>query len=81
MSTELHQHLSLRWEHPAKKRYYHVVLTKDLFGEWVVTKAWGGINQATGRIIHLPFTSYDEAKKIIDKTSRLRSSRGYFLQE
>lgn len=71
------QPLSLRFEHPTKKRYYHVILAMDLFGEWVVTKAWGGINKATGRITHAAFNSYDEARKMVDRITKQRNSRGY----
>jgi hypothetical protein len=71
--------LSFRWEHPMKLRYYHVVLAQDLFGDWVVTKAWGGISKASGRIIHLPCQTYTEAKIVVEKIAKIREKRGYSL--
>jgi hypothetical protein len=66
-----------RWEHPLKQRYYQVILAKDLFGEWVITRVWGGIGKATGRITHLPCSTYDEGIILIEKISKTRLARGY----
>lgn len=70
--------INRRWEHMGKQRYYQVLLAQDLFNEWVVTRVWGGINQATGRIIRLPCT-YNEGIALVDKISKTRISRGYVL--
>ncbi len=69
--------LKYRWEHVQKQRYYQVVLAKDLFGEWIVTRVWGGISKATGRITHLACPSYEEATKLVDKIAKNRLARGY----
>ena len=73
--------ISIRWEHPIKRRYYHVIMAQDLFGDWVITKAWGGISQASGRIIHYFCTSYEEAINILKKIIKTREQRGYILNE
>lgn len=72
---------SLRWEHPQKKRYYQVLLAKDLFGDWVITKAWGAIDQAQGRVVHIYCPSFLDAKKILDDIVKTRKRRGYYLSK
>jgi len=74
-------YFSIRWEHQEKKRYYHVVCSKDLFGDWVLTKAWGGMDKSTGRVTKLFCTTYTEAKNSLLKISKLRSARGYYVRE
>lgn len=71
--------LSMRWKHPEKRRYYHIVLSQDLFGDWVITKAWGGLSKPNGRITHVACTSHEEASKIVHRLIKLRKSRGYEL--
>jgi len=73
--------LSYRWVHKAKHRYYRIIVSKDLLGDWVVTRVWGGVNQKSGRAIHLPCSSYDDAKRFIDKMMKIRRQRGYELCE
>lgn len=68
-----------RFEHPLKQRYYRVILAQDLFGDWVVTRIWGGIGNATGRITHIPCPTYDDALLLIQKIAKLRKRRGYQL--
>lgn len=75
------QTISIRWEHPSKQRYYHVLVAQDLFGDWVITKAWGGISQSSGRITHLFCTSSDSAFDILKKIIKTREQRGYILRE
>jgi len=70
---------SYRWENSHKKRYYCLILAQDLFGDWVITKVWGGINKASGRIVHLPCPSYEIAHSTIEKIARTREKRGYIL--
>lgn len=72
-----HLMLKYRWEHSQKQRYYQVILAKDLFGEWMVTRIWGGISKATGRITHLSCPSYEEGIKLVDKIAKTRLARGY----
>lgn len=68
---------SFRWEHPDKKRYYKLILSCDLLGDWVVTRVWGGLNQATGRISHIPCPTYNDAIRLMEKISKTRTKRGY----
>lgn len=73
--------INLRFEHHQKQRYYRVLLSQDLFGDWVVTRVWGGIGKATGRITHISCPSYDEAKLTIKNIIKHRKQRGYCLCE
>lgn len=71
--------ISYRFENSLNMRYYRVMLTKDLFEQWVVVKSWGGINKAGGRVLTVPCHSYDEALNLIEKLNCLRLKRGYQL--
>ncbi len=42
-------------------RYYTLVLDKDLFGDWVITKANGRINSRLGKIKHEYCLTYKNA--------------------
>lgn len=71
--------MELRWEHPEKKRYYVARLQKDLLGDWVVTKIWGGLGSAGGRVVHILCESEKDGVFLIEKISKVRSRRGYVL--
>lgn len=68
-----------RWENFEKRRYYRVIFTRDLFGDWVITKIWGGLNKSGGGSKHLACTNYEEGIKIIEKITQMRIKRGYHL--
>ena len=53
--SENNEWISQRWERTTDGRYYEARLSTDLFGDWVVTKNWGGINKATGRVCINPY--------------------------
>lgn len=68
-----------RWINREKHRYYKILFAKDLFGDWVVTKAWGSINQSRGGTKQVACFSYEEGMKLINKISIVRKRRGYEL--
>lgn len=70
----------LRWEHPSKHRYYQLLLSQDLFGDWIITKSWGKVNRAAGQIAYSICRDRTEAKLIINRLTRLREKSGYVLQ-
>ena len=72
--------LPARWVHPNKKRYYHVFLSCDLLGDWIVTKSWGGLGTSLGRAAHVACPSLEEAKKLIETIAGTRTKRGYILR-
>jgi hypothetical protein len=67
----------LRWVNVEKNRYYRIFLTRDLLGDWLVTKSWGSLSNASGRVTHVACLSLDEAKKMIEKIAQTRLRRGY----
>lgn len=75
----MHELPNVRWEHPDKKRYYKLMLSRDLLGDWVITRVWGGLNQATGRVSHIPCPTYDDAIKLMVEISRIRIKHGYVI--
>ncbi len=66
-----------RWEHLDKRRYYELRINKDFFGDWVITKIWGGINQATGRIMHFACQNREAVEKTILTIKKTREKHGY----
>ena len=70
---------AVRWIHPNKKRYYRLMLNKDLLSDWVITKAWGGINTANGRVVHVPCPNKEFALNMMLKLQKVRKQRGYIL--
>ena len=72
-------HFSQRWVHPVNLRYYKIILSHDLLGDWIVTKVWGGLDNLSGRISHHPCASLDHARALAAKLVNQRKSRGYEL--
>ncbi len=66
-----------RWEHREKRRYYEVHFSRDLFGDWVVTRVWGGIDSARGQIRHTPVDPERAGWDLIEAIGRRRQQRGY----
>lgn len=64
-----------RWEKGT--RYYAAYLGRDLFGDWVVTKAWGRKNSRLGQMRNLPVASEEEGLALMAAIGRRREKRGY----
>lgn len=60
-------------------RYYQIIFERDLFGDWVLTKVWGGINTANGRICKIACASYEDGLKKVTAIEKTRAQRGYVL--
>ncbi len=69
--------IQYRWENTRNQRYYRILFAQDLFGEWVITKIWGGLKKAGGGMKNIPCASYDDGIKLIAKVSEARLKRGY----
>jgi len=67
--------LHLRWE--KETRYYKVILQRDLFNSWCLTRVWGKRNAALGQIQHLPLSSYQEGVVKIAEIEKVRLQRKY----
>lgn len=39
----------MRWVNEEKARYYQAWLIEDLFGDWTLVTAWGGLGSRRGR--------------------------------
>jgi len=62
---------------PTKRRYYNLIFAKDLFGHWILTKSWGSLDNAKGRIVHEYFEQVENSIQRINHTIKLKLGRGY----
>jgi len=67
----------MRWVNPEKGRYYAVYLDTDLFGHWVLTKAWGGLNSHRGQVRKDCVASKEAGLQAILDLDKRRKKRGY----
>ena len=67
--------LIVRWERDS--RYYMVHVHVDLWGELVVTRAWGGRGTAQGQVHHAVCEDRASAARLLLKVRRERRSNGY----
>lgn len=74
---DLNQLPNFRWVNSDKKRYYKLILSRDLLGDWIVTRVWGALYQSRGRASHIPCSTYRDAMQLIDKICKTRMKRGY----
>lgn len=58
-------------------RYYHVILQKDLLGDWSVIRMWGGIHNKLGGYKVNGFLTKKEAIAYIEQTKLRKSRNGY----
>jgi predicted DNA-binding WGR domain protein len=63
---------------PAKNmnRFYKVVVTETLFGEWALIREWGRIG-AAGTVREEWFESLDQAENVRESLRRRKSKKGY----
>ena len=67
----------LRWHKDT--RYYHAQLHQDLWGQWVLTCAWGRRNSKLGQVRHTPCETYQQGLDLLQATIKRRQQRGYSL--
>lgn len=65
----------LRWE--TDTRYYQARLGRDLFGQVLIHRCWGGKGTRLGGMATDLFDSEDDARKALQKIATLRKRRGY----
>lgn len=73
MNTE--HWLRVRWE--SSTRYYEVHLHQDLWGQWILTRTWGGKGSHRGQIRHQPCPSRQEGERQLEAIGRRREVHGY----
>ena len=76
----MNQGIHLRWERPTARgvRYYQVDLHQDLWGEWLLTQAWGRRGTRLGRVRVAPCGSHAEgaaAPAVLRRGRRRQSAR------
>ena len=67
---------NLRW-HKGKSKFYEVRLSKDLFGDWLITCVWGSLLSRMGNYRTHYFDTKQAALLFIDSLSKRRARRGY----
>lgn len=67
-----------RWQRE-DGRYYLVHLHQDLFGTWVLTRAWGQLGSSRGQVRHFLLESEEHGRLLIDAIARRREQHGYCL--
>jgi len=60
-------------------RYYELHLRQDLFGDWVLTRVWGGRGTALGRIRQELSESYTAGVARHAAAEKVRMKRGYWV--
>ena len=73
------QHRYVRWENPHKRRYYEVRLQQNLFEEWELYCAWGGIGTNLGNAKSHPASSHEEAAEYLRQIAIRRKRHKYVL--
>lgn len=63
------------WE--TDTRYYHARLGRDLFGQIVVDRCWGGKRNRLGGMATDPFDNEDEARRALQALTKTRERHGY----
>jgi hypothetical protein len=66
-----------RWVNRKKARYYETHLSRDLFGEWILVKAWGGCGSRRGRLASTGVASYADGVAALREIGERHSARGY----
>jgi len=64
-----------RWE--STTRYYVADLGRDLFGTWIVTRAWGGLGSRLGGTKTTPYPTKREAMNELRAIANTRRAHGY----
>ena len=69
-----------RWVNREKARYYETHLCRDLFGEWILVKVWGGCGSNRGRLastgVASYVASYADGVAAVREIAERRSARG-----
>lgn len=69
------------WEDNERGRYYLVHLHQDLFGDWLLTRAWGSRNSNRGGVRHDLVDNELDGKRKIRKIAARRRQHGYLISE
>jgi len=67
------------WIHPQKRRWYLLLLDQDLFGDWVLLRAWGSLDSRRCGEKKEILDDTGNAERLVKKICRTRQRRGYHL--
>lgn len=70
--------LSKQWKWETTSRYYSLTFDQDLFGNWTITKFWGGKYSKIHRH-RKDYCSPDEIERLVSQIHKRRLIRGYSL--
>ena len=59
-----------------KRRFYHLDIQVNLFGQWCLIREWGRIGRE-GKMLITPFPSAAEAERALVRLRRRKERRGY----
>lgn len=68
------------WLNFSNRRYYRLLLCKDLFGDSVLIKEWGSMDRNGGRVV-TTLIDKDKQNKAIASLRRKRVANGYVVVE
>ena len=81
IDPESERPLNIRWECDLKNRYYEARLDVDLFGDWVLTRAWGRRGSALGNSTNHPHSSYYDAITEVSNIVKRRKQHKYEIRK
>jgi hypothetical protein len=66
---------TLTWKREKDKRIYKIFLHQDLFGNWIVSRQWGGVAKNKRGKYHQ--VSLDEGQALVSELVKIRRYRKY----
>lgn len=77
----MNQGLRLRWEKSTARgiRYYEVDLHQDLWGEWLLTQAWGRLGTRLGQVRAVSCSSQAEGLALVMTILKRRRQHRYVM--
>lgn len=76
---------TMTWEkrvpEKGQARYYQLTLQQDLWGDWVLLRAWGRIGHHPSRVVQTFVANQQAADALAVQIHRTRLRHGYRLQE
>jgi len=70
-----------QWINPDKRRWYAVLVVRDLFDDLVLIRKWGGLDNQRGGEKKEILPPGSDPSDIIGRINRRRKHRGYHLYE
>ncbi len=70
-----------KWYWESEKRYYSVIVNKDLFDDWVITKQWGGLRNNLNGMQSYSVENKEALNKQLRRIFSKRQWKGYKLVE